>query len=700
MYFKKEDLFEINCEFKQEGLSLVADLRGIDLKTLINNLNKENSLKDTNGQSLKDGVNSSSTVSNKALNKDINPQTQILKGNTNNSNEFSKELNESTKNSNQQNKDELNALAQSPTQASPRFKELRPEGLISQTPIKAVRLSLKDESIKEFSEFIALEDGGFELNLEGLYEPSYLRVEFQSEEDLLNANLKLFQRRHHLIISRRSDAFGSRMFSQLNAMFFAKKFGFKFGFVWDNTRLKDIEYCQTDTEYEVFSQEYLEKYSYTSLKLPFTQPAQNGMPASFWLMKDALTAPLYESFGHVASYYRPAWQNMKDLSEDEYKKEFKALFDSIDFSPTYKELLKKADLGFEYEALHMRESEIVYYWKHRIFPLLIYYFPQPLILDLVRSRLKENKKIMLFCDDQTYAKDIKAHFSQSEQVSIFIASDFLPKTDLSKAKNAFFELMLMSKATVIYGSMGSMFKLFASYLGGIKQVTINELWTPQEQYDLIKKDLNKFKLSNEDYKLCSLALLHHWAYRVLKKDEDECIEIVEKMLEIDPTNLGCKIKLASLYIKKGDFNKAGEFYKEAIELNQNYTVGLLRGEYKEDLNLIALNFDKNIYLCWLNTLCNPSKDEVAKLKQAHANEVAKLKEQWEKAKKFKEHLSYKLGEALMRAYSKMWSGQLMYFFCYEAWKIKREFKEKKAQEEALKELSQIEDQALSEAAKS
>lgn len=589
------------------------------------------------------------------------------------------------------------------------LKGSRVEALTFKTCPKAVQITLKDKSTKDFSSFVGLKNG-FELNLQGLYEIDAIKIAFHSQNQL-NAKIKIFQRKAHLIISRRFDAFGSRMFSFINAMFFAKKFGFKFGFVWDNTRLKDVEFCQTDTEDEVFSENFLKKYSYTNMNLPFTHRFENTMPASFLTMKDALKAPLYESWGHLASYYRPAWQNMKDLSEAEYKADFRSLFDSIDFSPLYKELLKQASVGFEFEAVHLRESEIVFLHKNRIFALWIYYFPAPLVVSLIKTRLEKGKKIMLFCEDKDYAADIKAHFSQKEQKKIFIASDFLPKKELSKAQNAFFELILMSKSSVIYGSVGSMFKLFASYLSNIDQITINQLFDPSTQYELLKDSIEKMKISSK-YKISCYAFLHRLAV-ILKKD-DELENILKQGLEHDKNNLGFLIKLAAFYAKKGQFSQGSSMLKKALSFDEKQTLGLLKGEYKDDMQIFSQNYDKDPLFCLVSgrfdelvgfkneclakterekalTECEKVRTECERLKKENESLKTTLKAtqnkleqsiserdkaslERDKALRFKKHLSYKLGNALVNAYKSPFHSGLVKFVFFDAWRIYREFK--------------------------
>ena len=74
------------------------------------------------------------------------------------------------------------------------------------------------------------------------------------------------------------------------------------------------------------------------------------------------------------------------------------------------------------------------------------------------------------------------------------------------------------------------------------------------------------------------------------------------------------------------------------------------------------------------------------IKWAHAEErknfinITPLQDyiDYEEALKVKEFLSYKLGEALIKAYKNMWKGGLIKFVFKEAWEIRRDFMEKKA----------------------
>lgn len=74
------------------------------------------------------------------------------------------------------------------------------------------------------------------------------------------------------------------------------------------------------------------------------------------------------------------------------------------------------------------------------------------------------------------------------------------------------------------------------------------------------------------------------------------------------------------------------------------------------------------------------------IKWAHAEErknfinITPLQDyiDYEEALKVKEFLSYKLGEALIKAYKNMWKGGLIKFVFKEVWEIRRDFMEKKA----------------------
>ncbi|TQR28850.1 hypothetical protein DMB92_08925 [Campylobacter sp. MIT 99-7217] len=129
-------------------------------------------------------------------------------------------------------------------------------------------------------------------------------------------------------------------------------------------------------------------------------------------------------------------------------------------------------------------------------------------------------------------------------------------------------------------------------------------------------------------------------------------------------------------------------WKKDLAFPQNvFLNGLEQGQdtYLKELN-ISLNkyTDYNIILEQIVSKKENSQTEFLNHKQTILklyDENTKLLQQCESLKKekekIKEHLSYKLGEALIKAYNNVWGGGIVKFLFIDVPRIKREFREKR-----------------------
>lgn len=124
--------------------------------------------------------------------------------------------------------------------------------------------------------------------------------------------------------------------------------------------------------------------------------------------------------------------------------------------------------------------------------------------------------------------------------------------------------------------------------------------------------------------------------------------------------------------------------KTNIELCQNhiksylcYKLGLIMIHYNE-------NFLSRIKMPYLLLVTSLNHKAEQKTKNLHSKSKSELLQKYKNHKKvieLKEHLSYKLGEALIKAFKNKWGGGLLKFLFVDVRRIKREFKQKKKNQE-------------------
>ena len=89
---------------------------------------------------------------------------------------------------------------------------------------------------------------------------------FEIQSSLEFVEVKIFNRKiKGLLIAARNDAFGSRMSAFVTAIYFAKKTGFKFGFVWRARVNKDRDGVFLEKKENLFEKEFLDEFDYSNV---------------------------------------------------------------------------------------------------------------------------------------------------------------------------------------------------------------------------------------------------------------------------------------------------------------------------------------------------------------------------------------------------------------------------------------------------
>ncbi|HEB9289786.1 TPA: hypothetical protein RZK14_001709, partial [Campylobacter coli] len=358
-----------------------------------------------------------------------------------------------------------------------------------------------------------------------------------------------------LILSNRPDGFASRMWAFLNAMYIAKKTGFKFGFVWP--RFDDVggiiskKYITIDSEENMFDVNFIQRYSYTYDHLPQTHSYDNCLgPLS---LKNIQQLPFYEEYGHLITCCMPLYELIFDIEVQEYQYKLQQIWNSLPFSTTYLSIKNSIEnichkLNNHFVAIHIRGGDIVN-GDHRFFissSLWTYLYPLELAVELIKMLLNKKARIIVFSDDNEAIEMIKKNLIHIyyDLENLYFSKDLAPKY-LSVEENIFFNFQLLSKSKYIYGSQWSTFRILAGFLGGSKkQETVSDTFTYNEQYQILNNSLRKIK-TNKRYKSASYMYLYIIGKNI-GKDKEHLIKILRKGFRYDPENFSFKIKIIDL----------------------------------------------------------------------------------------------------------------------------------------------------------
>ncbi|HEC1786799.1 TPA: hypothetical protein R1733_001669, partial [Campylobacter lari] len=189
------------------------------------------------------------------------------------------------------------------------------------------------------------------------------------------------------------------------------------------------------------------------------------------------------------------------------------------------------------------------------------------------SLKNRNTSIVIFGDDLDAVKNIK-NFLLAKSVDVYSVDDFISReTFSSSTKQAFFEIILMSKSLKIYGSGKSGFSRAACYIGGIKDnISIYEYYSKEEQYKTIRYHMRNIQFSRMQkvfsvFHLFCLSKELNYSLDIQRDHILECIfldndNFIYKVFYVDILLRLKQYKEADQYI--GTFSKCIQFYLEVV----------------------------------------------------------------------------------------------------------------------------------------
>ncbi|EPP8196163.1 discoidin domain-containing protein [Campylobacter lari] len=416
-------------------------------------------------------------------------------------------------------------------------------------------------------EFIYTTGGGIDKFLVLLN--SYIKVRFikivLNAKGCLHLNkIKIFKRKTPgLIVATRVDLFGGRMIAILNAMYLSKKSGLKFSFVWNDRKETEQEIGIIDSEENVFDKNYIEEYSYTStIKCGY----KTSKMTNYTHLKNYLF--FEERYGWLMNHNGLLNQNIiEDIDIKDYKNTIPLLWKEIGFSERYAHILQLADnIQKQFIAIHIRSGNAIMDDLHRkiIFldGIITRVFPVEIAVDLIFSKIN-TQDIMLFSADFDAINKIKAYFNkQNFKNKIYLPDDFLSET-LNDHERVLFDVALMSKAKEIYTPNLSTYSLLAAMINQSNIVKIDDIYTPQEQINVINKHFDLICDIHPFQKSASWAYAYYMSSKTTISKEEKVI-FLNKSLIYDIENSAYRINLLQILLDEKDHQAADEYLKYCL----------------------------------------------------------------------------------------------------------------------------------------
>uniref|UniRef100_UPI00069A557A hypothetical protein n=1 Tax=Campylobacter coli TaxID=195 RepID=UPI00069A557A len=503
--------------------------------------------------------------------------------------------------------------------------------------LNSIRLYLEDESIcNSFQKIIIEGKSEYERDYKNIANENiyfvdslrvdnilkkicYIRMYLMSGEYFKIKKISFLAHKYlKMIVSGRTDGFGARMFSLLNAYYLAKESNNGFAFVWPSSladkNLRALQGEQNidnsvlagfamDSEDNIFEKKFIEQYSYTGI-------FKVNKGESFPIHSSYRKIFIKESENNII-YINSTPLNIvfDDIDEKKYRESMKYIWNALPFIPSIKSIISMANKlasTRKFISVHIRSGDVVFGdgVKELMDSTFRHAMPIELAMAVIEENIHRNYNIVIFGEDLTSLKKIKEYYQYNSNV--FLISDFIPENRIfSTLEQVFFELTFMSFSKEIYTTRSSVYSRFAFYIGMSKKlINIYEYFSPREQYDFLN---NKEKIYQSDLQAAYSKFHLFRLSREMKYDFSLQEKYIQECIKLDPNNFIFKILLLDLYFELKKYKDADNFLGSLkIDSKLKFVKLLLNKENKNiiqkylQIPSIELINHKNILQCTIN----------------------------------------------------------------------------------------------------
>lgn len=326
------------------------------------------------------------------------------------------------------------------------------------------------------------------------------------------------------LVASRTDGFGVRLLSIMNAILLSDITGVPFYFTWRNNKIKNIFHDIEDSK-DCFHKTFLSKHfidenqilEYKELSFEDIIVSKNPDRGIFYRVPQGIPKEIRD--------------NTKTFSKI---KNFRYInvFNKIIFSEKNKIAINSAfnyDFGQRRIAIHLRAGDIMfgnfrentYYVKKAI--------PIPLVLKIIQDYGAEN--LIIFCQDILLSNILKNIYP-----NILCSNDLIDK-DYDGVQRALFDICLMSRLEKIYAGQSG-FSYLASLLTRQKLLKFNSEYDPTFITNIIFEkinDLEFFEIFPKEY--ISHSILTILSFNNNKLTLKEYYKLIELGIKTDPNNI-------------------------------------------------------------------------------------------------------------------------------------------------------------------
>jgi uncharacterized membrane protein len=253
-------------------------------------------------------------------------------------------------------------------------------------------------------------------------------------------------------VAKRTDGLGERLRSMLNAIALSSIYDAEFKFCWDDLKFNEAGHA-IDNKKNIFSSKFIEKYHIEPTELPDCKPVENYFQSKeddCYICDQTIARSLFVK------------------NPDEYsvfQKKLTNAFSFIEFSDMINNAIQNANevkFDKEYVALHLRAGDLIYGNYKYCLGYAIKAISYPIALKIIEDARDACQNVLVFGQD-TDLIDMLV-----EKQDVISANSNSPE-GLGRVEAAFFDIVLMSRCSKIYGG-ASGFAILASMISAVDYV--------------------------------------------------------------------------------------------------------------------------------------------------------------------------------------------------------------------------------------
>lgn len=441
----------------------------------------------------------------------------------------------------------------------------------------------------------------FNINLNQTVCAKKIRIIFSNEEQFkkakVNVNYKLDEL---LFIASRLDYIGNKMISLLNAMFIAKKINAQFGYTWytyDSSLFPMLDRKTNFTtsvifsgildEKDLFSQNFIEKYSYTNILDEKTCKEHTN---NLYLLKKIKERKLTNVDGILDLDREMPWgffvnrnelnRFFPELTEKEYYNGINEVWNEIEFSDEIKKVFALVEQDYKkiknYTAIHLRIADTIYngfrfhqdYVGKAVFIEIFLYF--------IIEELSKGKNFYIATDSVDHARELLMYIQQVRQISsnsshwgeVVLIDDIIDESKLPNINEVrtLYDILMLSKSKVLIGASNSAFGLLAKMVGKSEYINLEKVYPFQKNYEII---MNYRRNMPTDLYLTAYSSTFIYYYKhLLNLSRDKIYDILLQSLRMNTIEKYDFILLLEFYIYYKEY-AACEHYIQTKLINNN-----------------------------------------------------------------------------------------------------------------------------------